>query len=216
VRWTRRSERDESAAGKSQSRSSELSHFHHVGLRLRKGVLILRCLVYTRKNTKNKVAEASGGRTHRRQGHLPPAGFEDRDDHRTACASGFIYSNIQTTLSHHCITVAQIQSEARNAPTGKAMGGHQTGYIFESKSGAFHVRYCATEIVDGQPRRVQKSHLLCRKTTSAPRAVQASQKQTDGFMQMGSTCRYRPIEMSVGWPCDAGSKPLSRSPVIRN
>jgi integrase len=43
------------------------------------------------------------------------------------------------------------------------MGRHQTGYIFESKSGAFHVRYYTTEIVDGQPRRVQKSHLLCRK-----------------------------------------------------
>jgi hypothetical protein len=34
-----------------------------------------------------KMAEASGGRTHRRQDCLPPAGFEDRDDHRTACAS---------------------------------------------------------------------------------------------------------------------------------
>src|SRR5580693_8890327 len=37
--------------------------------------------------TPNEMAEASGGRTHRRQGNLPPAGFEDRDDHRTACAS---------------------------------------------------------------------------------------------------------------------------------
>src|SRR5271166_68035 len=35
----------------------------------------------------NVLPEASVGRTHRRQGHLPPAGFEDRDDHRTACAS---------------------------------------------------------------------------------------------------------------------------------
>src|ERR1700730_16968668 len=33
------------------------------------------------------MAEASGGRTHRQQENLPPAGFEDRDDHRTACAS---------------------------------------------------------------------------------------------------------------------------------
>src|ERR1700678_4452373 len=33
------------------------------------------------------MAEASGGRTHRRRGDPPPAGFEDRDDHRTACAS---------------------------------------------------------------------------------------------------------------------------------
>jgi integrase len=43
------------------------------------------------------------------------------------------------------------------------MGGHQTGYIFESASGAFHVRYYTTEIIEGQPKRVQKSHLLCRK-----------------------------------------------------
>jgi len=43
------------------------------------------------------------------------------------------------------------------------MGRHQTGHIFESASGAFHVRYYATEIVDGQPRRVQRSHLLAHK-----------------------------------------------------
>jgi integrase len=46
---------------------------------------------------------------------------------------------------------------------GGAMGRHQTGYIFESASGAFHVRYYTTEIVEGQPRRVQKSRLLCHK-----------------------------------------------------
>jgi len=33
------------------------------------------------------MAEASGGRTHRRRVDPPSAGFEDRDDHRTACAS---------------------------------------------------------------------------------------------------------------------------------
>jgi integrase len=43
------------------------------------------------------------------------------------------------------------------------MGRHQTGHIFESASGAFHVRYYTTEIVDGQPKRVQRSHLLCHK-----------------------------------------------------
>ncbi len=43
------------------------------------------------------------------------------------------------------------------------MGRHQTGHIFESASGAFHVRYYTTEIVDGLPKRVQKSHLLCRR-----------------------------------------------------
>src|ERR1035441_3936789 len=33
------------------------------------------------------MAEASGGRTHPGRECPPPAGFEDRDDHRTACAS---------------------------------------------------------------------------------------------------------------------------------
>jgi len=32
------------------------------------------------------LAEACASRTHRRQANLPPAGFEDRDSHRTACA----------------------------------------------------------------------------------------------------------------------------------
>jgi integrase len=43
------------------------------------------------------------------------------------------------------------------------MGRHQTGYIFESVSGAFHVRYYVTEIANGQAKRVQRSHLLRRK-----------------------------------------------------
>ena len=43
------------------------------------------------------------------------------------------------------------------------MGRHQTGYIFESKSAAFQVRYYVSEIVDGQPKRVQKSHPLWRR-----------------------------------------------------
>jgi integrase len=43
------------------------------------------------------------------------------------------------------------------------VGRHQAGYIFQSASGAFHVRYYVTEIVDGQPKRVQHSHLLCHK-----------------------------------------------------
>jgi hypothetical protein len=33
------------------------------------------------------MAEACASRTHRRQENLPPAGFEDREDHRTPCAS---------------------------------------------------------------------------------------------------------------------------------
>jgi integrase len=47
--------------------------------------------------------------------------------------------------------------------TGRHQQRHQTGHIFQSASGAFHIRYYGTEIVDGQPVRRQKSHLLCRK-----------------------------------------------------
>jgi integrase len=38
----------------------------------------------------------------------------------------------------------------------------QRGYIYEA-SGSFYVRYCVTEIVDGQPQRMQRSHRLCQK-----------------------------------------------------
>jgi integrase len=43
------------------------------------------------------------------------------------------------------------------------MGRIQQGYIYES-SGAFFVRYYITEIVDGNPVRVQRSHRLCEKS----------------------------------------------------
>jgi hypothetical protein len=38
------------------------------------------------------LAEASGSRTHRRQENLPPAGFEDREDHRAPCASALSFN----------------------------------------------------------------------------------------------------------------------------
>jgi integrase len=43
------------------------------------------------------------------------------------------------------------------------MTRHQQGYIFQSASGAFHVRYYATELQDGAAVRVQRSHLLAHK-----------------------------------------------------
>jgi len=42
------------------------------------------------------------------------------------------------------------------------MGRLQQGYIYEAFN-AFHVRYYVTEIVKGQPQRVQRSHRLCDK-----------------------------------------------------
>ena len=45
------------------------------------------------------------------------------------------------------------------------MARHQRGYIFEA-SGAFHVRYYLTEIVEGKPKKKQRSHRLCDKDRS--------------------------------------------------
>jgi integrase len=42
------------------------------------------------------------------------------------------------------------------------MGRYQRGHVFE-QHGAFHVRYYITEIVDGQPKRMQRSERLCSK-----------------------------------------------------
>jgi len=38
----------------------------------------------------------------------------------------------------------------------------QDGYVYKGSDGkSFHVRYYLTEIVEGQPKRVQRSHKLC-------------------------------------------------------
>jgi integrase len=42
------------------------------------------------------------------------------------------------------------------------MARYQSGHVFEAH-GAYHVRYYATEIVDGKPQRVQRSKRLCTK-----------------------------------------------------
>ena len=67
------------------------------------------------------------------------------------------------------------------------MGRHQTGYIFGSKSGAFHVRYNTTEIVGGQPRRVQKSHLLCRKDSKHFSKLEGTTKEKFIHILSGAT-----------------------------
>ena len=67
---------------------------------------------------------------------------------------------------------------------GNRMTRHQTGYIFESKSEAFHVRYYTTEIVDGHAKRVQRSHLLCRKDNKYfSKTCKAVKLKRDGFMR---------------------------------
>jgi len=47
---------------------------------------------------------------------------------------------------------------------------HQQGHIYEA-SGAFFVRYSVNEIIDGKPRRVQRSTRLCTKDGNKYRTV---------------------------------------------
>lgn len=78
------------------------------------------------------------------------------------------------------------------------MGRHQTGYIFESASGAFHVRYYVSEIVDGQPKRVQKSHLLCRKDNKYfSRTCKAVKLKRDEFMRTINVSQVNEADMRV-------------------
>jgi len=64
------------------------------------------------------------------------------------------------------------------------MTRHQQGYIFQSASGAFHVRYYDNTIVDGQTRRVQRSHLLCHKDEKHfSKSCKAVKLLRDSFMR---------------------------------
>src|ERR1039458_1304823 len=81
---------------------------------------------------------------------------------------------------------------------GDRMGRHQTGYIFESKSGAFHLRYYTTEIADGQPRRVQRSHLLCRRDSKHfSKTCKAVKLLRDEFMRTVNVNQANESDMRV-------------------
>jgi len=68
------------------------------------------------------------------------------------------------------------------------MSRHQSGHIFESASGAFHVRYRVIEIIDGRPKRVQRSHMLCRKDDKHfSRTCKAVKLLRDEFMRTVNT-----------------------------
>jgi integrase len=78
------------------------------------------------------------------------------------------------------------------------VGRHQTGYIFESASGAFHVRYYAVEIVAGQPKRVQKSYLLCRKSDKYfSKTCKAVKLLRDDFMRRVNVRQVNDEDMLV-------------------
>lgn len=70
--------------------------------------------------------------------------------------------------------------------TTKRRDRHQRGYIYEA-SNAFHVRYYATEIVDGVPTRVQRSKKLCDKDRNAghgSRSAKAVQLLAEDHMRL--------------------------------
>src|SRR5215469_11017612 len=62
---------------------------------------------------------------------------------------------------------------------------HQRGHIFEA-SGAFHVRYYTTEIVEGKPEKKQRSHRLCtrdRNTGHGSASAMAVRSLCEDFMR---------------------------------
>jgi hypothetical protein len=137
-------------------------------------------------NRLKRLAEASGSRTHRRRDDPPSAGFEDREIHRNPCASVLVINSLKVTLSCRCIfcctNILNLQM---------SMSRHQAGYIFESASGAFHVRFYTTEIIDGQARRVQKLHLLCRHDNK-PTPPTPPTPSTPATPRLSLTCRFHP------------------------
>ena len=67
----------------------------------------------------------------------------------------------------------------------RRMARHQRGYIYEA-SGAFHVRYYVTEIVEGKPEKKQRSHRLCtkdRSTGHGSRSAMAVRSLCEDFMR---------------------------------
>lgn len=63
------------------------------------------------------------------------------------------------------------------------MGRYQTGHIYEA-FGAYHVRYYVTEISEGKPQRVQKSHRLCAKDEKHhSRTCKPVRSKCDDFMR---------------------------------
>jgi integrase len=79
------------------------------------------------------------------------------------------------------------------------MGRFQKGHVFESHGG-FHVRYYVTEIVDGQPKRVQRSERLCAKDnkhhSTTCKAVQ--QKAAEVMQRINSASGVDDVDTAVG------------------
>jgi integrase len=66
---------------------------------------------------------------------------------------------------------------------------HQSGYVYEA-SNAFHVRYYVTEIVNGESKRVQRSHRLCskdRNTGHGSKSAKAVQALAEDHMRTINT-----------------------------
>jgi integrase len=78
------------------------------------------------------------------------------------------------------------------------MARHQRGYIYEA-SGAFHVRYYVTEIVEGKPLKKQRSHLLCRKdrnTGHGSPSAMAVRSLCENFMRTINEREQAPLQQA--------------------
>jgi integrase len=87
-------------------------------------------------------------------------------------------------VSAHSQTCADSGGNTVNPGGKESMSRHQAGYIFESQSGVFYVRYRVVEFIDGKAERVQKSHMLARKDEKHfSRTCKAVKLLRDEFMK---------------------------------
>jgi len=86
---------------------SRVAHPYHVFTTFRLWSLLVATLLeflYLAEKLGGSVCESNAPAT----GDPPPTGFEDRGNHRTACASMFIINCLQNTFSYYCITTGGI------------------------------------------------------------------------------------------------------------
>src|SRR5579864_4454246 len=95
-------------------------------------------LAHVKRKPATVVAEASGGRTHRRHRETPPAGFEDRDNHRIVCAS-ILYLQLLTNNVTKDYSTITAQYAALLFGGGPARGHNQQGHIYEASSASTFV-----------------------------------------------------------------------------
>src|SRR5215469_1317689 len=102
-----------------------------------------------------EMAEACASRTHRRRANPPPAGFEDREDHRTPCASVLVELSTLLWLSSY----PQIRLQSPES-TGKFLPRLVIGYRRRNDDvvARFPIHRRSYIVLCGELQRIQHAH----------------------------------------------------------